>query len=78
MPGDFDDLGFTAVKFGWAPMGQDEKTDIALVREARKGFGDSGDLMIDAGLVWDAKTAIQRARAFFGIRHILVGRAAAP
>jgi L-rhamnonate dehydratase len=60
----FHDLGFTAVKFGWAPMGQDEKTDIALVREARKGFGDTGDLMIDAGLVWDAKTAIQRARAF--------------
>ncbi len=60
----FRDLGFTAVKFGWAPMGKDEKTDIALVREARKGLGDDNDLMIDAGLVWDAKTAIQRARAF--------------
>ncbi len=56
--------GFTAVKFGWGPMGQDEKTDIALVREARKGLGEDVDLMIDAGLVWDAKTAIQRARAF--------------
>jgi len=60
----FRDMGFTAVKFGWHPMGQDEKTDIALVREARKGLGDGADLMIDAGLVWDAKTAIQRARAF--------------
>jgi L-alanine-DL-glutamate epimerase-like enolase superfamily enzyme len=60
----FRDGGFTAVKFGWEPMGQDEKTDIALVREARKGIGDDADLMIDAGLVWDAKTAIQRARAF--------------
>ena len=60
----FRDRGFTAVKFGWAPMGQDEKTDIALVREARKGLGDDADLMIDAGLVWDAKTAIQRAGAF--------------
>ena len=60
----FRDQGFTAVKFGWEPMGADEKTDIALVREARKGLGDSADLMIDAGLVWDAKTAIQRARAF--------------
>ena len=57
------DRGFTAVKFGWDPMGQDEKTDIALVREARKGLGDA-DLLVDAGLVWDAKTAIQRARAF--------------
>ncbi len=60
----FRDRGFTAVKFGWDPMGRDEKTDIALVREARKGLGDDGDLLIDAGLVWDAKTAIQRARAF--------------
>ena len=55
--------GFTAVKFGWDPMGQDEKTDIALVREARRGLGDA-DLLVDAGLVWDAKTALQRARAF--------------
>ncbi len=60
----FRDQGFTAVKFGWEPMGEDEKTDIALVREARKGLGDDADLMIDAGLIWDAKTAIQRARAF--------------
>jgi len=56
--------GFTAVKFGWDPMGQDAKTDVALVREARNGLGPDVDLMIDAGLVFDAKTAIQRARAF--------------
>jgi len=56
--------GFTAVKFGWAPMGTDAKTDVALVREARNGLGPDLDLMIDAGLVYDAKTAIQRARAF--------------
>lgn len=60
----FVDGGFTAVKFGWAPMGENEETDIALVREARKGLGDKPDLMIDAGLVWDAKTAVQRARSF--------------
>jgi len=60
----YRDQGFTAVKFGWDPMGQDEKTDIALVREARKGLGDDVDLLIDAGLVWDSKTALQRARAF--------------
>jgi len=60
----YRDAGFQAVKFGWDPMGRDEATDIALVREARKGLGDAADLMIDAGLVWDAKTAIQRARAF--------------
>jgi L-alanine-DL-glutamate epimerase-like enolase superfamily enzyme len=60
----FRGRGFTAVKFGWDPMGRDERTDIALVREARRGLGDDADLMIDAGLVWDAKTAIQRARSF--------------
>jgi L-alanine-DL-glutamate epimerase-like enolase superfamily enzyme len=60
----FADQGFTAVKFGWDPMGQDAKTDVALIREARKGLGPDIDLMIDAGLVYDAKTAIQRAKAF--------------
>jgi len=61
----FRDEGFTAVKFGWAPMGLvDEATDVALVREARRGAGDRMDVLIDAGCVWDAKTAIQRARRF--------------
>src|SRR5438105_15180373 len=45
-------------------MGKDAQTDVALVREARKALGDEPDLLIDAGLVWDAKTAIQRAAAF--------------
>ncbi len=60
----FADQGFTAVKFGWDPMGKNRETDIALVREARAGLGPDLDLMIDAGLVYDAKTAIQRARSF--------------
>src|SRR5258707_8311388 len=33
----YRDQGFTAVKFGWGPMGPDEKLDIELVRQARKG-----------------------------------------
>ncbi len=60
----YRDQGFTAAKFGWDPMGRDEATDVAIVAAARKGLGDSLDLMIDAGLCYDAKTAIQRARAF--------------
>ncbi len=60
----FRDLGFNAVKFGWQPLGESEKKDIALVSAAREGLGDDCDLMIDAGLVYDAKTAIQRARQF--------------
>jgi L-rhamnonate dehydratase len=64
LAGRFKDRGFTAVKFGWDPMGLDAETDVALVREARRGLGKDPDLMIDAGLAWDAKTALQRARAF--------------
>jgi L-alanine-DL-glutamate epimerase-like enolase superfamily enzyme len=60
----FRDRGFNAVKFGWDPMGRDAKTDVDLVRQGRKGLGEEADLLIDAGLAWDAKTAIQRARAF--------------
>src|SRR5437764_5199492 len=60
----YRDQGFTAVKFGWDPMGQNAETDRALVREARKGLGSGPDLLIDAGLVWDSKTALQRAHAF--------------
>lgn len=60
----FADEGFTAVKFGWGPIGEDEKQDIALVREARKGVGDDIDVLIDAGQVWDWETALTRTRAF--------------
>lgn len=56
--------GFTAVKFGWGPMGRDERTDIALVREARRGIGDDAELMIDAGICYDSSTAIRRAQQF--------------
>jgi L-alanine-DL-glutamate epimerase-like enolase superfamily enzyme len=58
------EAGYTAVKFGWEPMGQSEAVDIDLVRGARKGLGDDGTLLIDAGCVWDARTALQRANAF--------------
>jgi L-rhamnonate dehydratase len=55
--------GYQAIKFGWEPMGQSEALDIELVRGAREGFGD-GTLLIDAGCVWDARTALRRAIAF--------------
>jgi L-alanine-DL-glutamate epimerase-like enolase superfamily enzyme len=56
--------GFTAIKFGWGPMGQDEATDMALVQAAREGAGDSVDVLVDAGQVWDWKTALKRAHQF--------------
>ncbi len=55
--------GYTAVKFGWEPMGDSEAVDIDLVRGARDGIGDA-TLLIDAGCVWDARTALRRAHAF--------------
>ena len=64
----FVDQGFTAIKFGWGPMGQSEDLDIALVRAARQGAGDEVDILIDAGQVWDWKTAARRAEQFAEFR----------
>jgi len=56
--------GYQAVKFGWEPMGQSEALDLELVRGAREGVGPDALLLIDAGCVWDARTALRRAQAF--------------
>jgi L-rhamnonate dehydratase len=58
------DAGYTAVKFGWEPMGESEALDRELVRGARAGVGDEATLLIDAGCVWDGRTALRRAHAF--------------
>jgi L-rhamnonate dehydratase len=55
--------GYTAVKFGWEPMGTSEAVDIDLVKGAREGLGKAM-LLIDAGCVYDARTALRRAHAF--------------
>ena len=55
--------GYTAVKFGWEPMGTSEAVDIDLIRGAREGLGNA-TLLIDAGCVYDARTALRRAQAF--------------
>ena len=58
------DAGYTAVKFGWEPMGTSEEVDVDLVKGAREGIGDKAALLIDAGCVYDASTALRRAHAF--------------
>ncbi len=65
------DAGYRAVKFGWEPMGQSEAVDIDLVRGAREGVGDA-TLLVDAGCVWDSRTALRRACAFadFGVEWL--------
>lgn len=55
--------GYRAIKFGWEPMGESESLDLELVRGAREGIED-GVLLIDAGCIWDARTALRRAEAF--------------
>ena len=66
------EAGYSAVKFGWEPMGQSEALDIELVRAARQGLGPEATLLVDAGCVWDARTALRRAVAFdeFGVEWL--------
>ena len=45
-------------------MGTSETVDIDLVRGAREGLGGTNTLLIDAGCVYDARTALRRAQAF--------------
>ena len=58
------DKGYTAVKFGWEPFGKSLKADLQYLDAIRKAIGDDSDFMLDVGLIWDAKTTIQRGRAF--------------
>ncbi len=60
----FADAGFTAIKFGWGPMGRGPGEDIELVRQAKRGAGPDVQILVDAGQVWDWQTALQRAEAF--------------
>ena len=59
----WSEAGYRAVKFGWEPMGESEAVDIDLVSGAREGLGGA-TLLVDAGCVWDARTALRRAHAF--------------
>lgn len=58
------EAGYKAVKFGWEPMGESETVDLDLVSGAREGLGESTDLLVDAGCVWEAPTALKRAEKF--------------
>jgi L-rhamnonate dehydratase len=58
------DQGFTAVKFGWDPLGEDLDQDEALVEAIREAVGPKVDVLIDAGHAYNTKTAIQMARRF--------------
>ena len=59
----FIEQGFTAMKFGWGPLGQDEGRDVELVAAARAGAGEA-DLMLDIGQAYRVKQAIRMAGRF--------------
>ena len=52
--------GFTAMKFGWGPLGRDEGLDVELIAAARSGAGNA-ELMIDIGQQYTVKRAIRTA-----------------
>ena len=48
------DQGFTAVKLGWGPLGQDPEHDVRLAAAAREAGGDGVEILIDAGHGYEA------------------------
>jgi len=56
-------MGFTAIKFGWGPIGKDEANDVRLATAAKSAAGDA-EILIDAGFGYgaDAPRAIRVAR----------------
>ena len=61
---DFLAQGYSAVKYGWGPMGPDASLDEELVAAARDALGSEVHLMVDAGRAWDAETALSRSELF--------------
>lgn len=55
-------LGFTAIKFGWGPLGYNVRFDLELIETARKNASDSMEIMIDIGKRYRLKQALQVAR----------------
>ena len=55
--------GYTAIKFGWGPLGYDVHFDINLIKAARKAAGDNVEIMIDIGKRYRLKPAMYVAKA---------------
>src|SRR5258705_12357823 len=57
-------MSFSAIKFGWGPIGKDEEHDVRLARAAKRAAGDRVEILIDAGFGYsaDAARAIRVAR----------------
>ncbi|MBL7700336.1 MAG: mandelate racemase/muconate lactonizing enzyme family protein [Chitinophagaceae bacterium] len=55
-------LGYTAIKFGWGPLGYDINLDIKLIKTAKQAAGNN-EIMIDIGKRYQLKSALRVARA---------------
>jgi L-alanine-DL-glutamate epimerase-like enolase superfamily enzyme len=62
----YAERGYRRIKFGWGPIGQDLAFNESLVREIRRAAGDDVTIMIDAGQVWDTRTALRMASMLEG------------
>jgi L-rhamnonate dehydratase len=56
--------GFTAVKLGYGPLGQDVRKDVELAAAAKEAAGPDVEVMIDIGHGYSLKEAMQAAREF--------------
>ena len=56
--------GFTAMKFGYGPLGRDVRRDIALAAAAKEAAGPDVEVMIDIGHGYSLKMAKQAAQEF--------------
>ena len=59
----YSSLGYTAIKFGWGPLGYDFNLDLQLIEMARKTAGDHMEIMIDIGKRYKLKQAMFVAKA---------------
>jgi L-rhamnonate dehydratase len=56
--------GFTAVKLGYGPLGQDVRKDVELAAAAKEAAGPDVEVMIDIGHGYSLKEPMQAAREF--------------
>ncbi|MFN2629217.1 MAG: mandelate racemase/muconate lactonizing enzyme family protein [Gaiellaceae bacterium] len=54
--------GYRALKLGWGPLGQDLDRDVELVAAARSALGSEPTLMVDGGMAYTVKSAIELIR----------------
>jgi L-rhamnonate dehydratase len=57
------DAGYTALKLGWGPLGQSLARDVELVAAAREVLGADRKLMVDGGMAYTVRTALDLVSA---------------